>query len=91
MTDRWGRNWQAEVNGNPVTVWGGNFIYRAVKVSKGADRVTLHYSPKGYPKLLNLSWASLSLVLVLTLFKVRSWSSSTVDNVVEVNTEMALS
>jgi hypothetical protein len=67
VTDRWARSWQAEVNGRSATVYGGNFIFRAVAVAVGQNRVRFTYRPLGYPWLLGLSWTTLALVGVSRL------------------------
>ena len=68
VTDRWAHGWRAKVNGRPVSVFGGNFIFRAVQVQAGENRVEFSYSPTGFPYLLILSWVTLALVLLLPRF-----------------------
>jgi hypothetical protein len=63
VTDRWARNWRAEVNGRSTTVYGGNFIFRAVPVSAGQSRVRFTYAPWGFPWLVIVSWATLAAVV----------------------------
>jgi hypothetical protein len=62
VTDRWATGWRATVNGRPTPVWGGNFIFRAVRVGKGRNVVDFTYHPFAYPWLLILSWGTLGLV-----------------------------
>ncbi|MEP7271908.1 MAG: hypothetical protein ABI882_10430 [Acidobacteriota bacterium] len=62
VTDRWARSWRAEVNAVPVEVLGGNFIFRALKVSAGQNRISFKYQLWGFPWLVILSWGTLSLV-----------------------------
>jgi hypothetical protein len=64
VTDRWARSWQAEVNGKRAVVYGGNFIFRAIQVSAGPNRVRFAYSPPGFAWLVILSWGTLALVAV---------------------------
>jgi hypothetical protein len=63
VTDRWARSWQATVNGESTTVYCGNFIFRAVRVNAGPNRLQFSYAHKGTSVLLVLSWGSLALVL----------------------------
>ena len=62
VTDRWAAGWRATVNGRPTPVWGGNFIFRAVRVEKGRNVVDFTYHPFAYPWLLILSWGTLGMV-----------------------------
>ena len=67
VTDRWAAGWRAAVNGEDAEVWIGNFIFRAVRVREGANRVAFRYCPAGHPWLLLLSWATLGAVLAATV------------------------
>jgi hypothetical protein len=67
VTDRWARSWQVEVNGRPTAVYGGNFIFRAIRVSAGQNRVRFTYRPFGFPWLVGLSWGTMALVVVYTV------------------------
>jgi hypothetical protein len=62
FNDRWARGWRGSVDGKDVPVWGGNFIFRAVRVSAGARTIRFVYRPFGYPWLLALSWGILFAV-----------------------------
>ena len=64
VTDRWARGWRARVNGQPAAVFGGDFIFRAVRVRAGENRIQFDYRPAGWPILLVLSWGVLALVFV---------------------------
>ena len=68
MTDRWARSWRAEVNGQPVAVYGGNFIFRAVQVSAGQNNVKFTYRPFGFPWLAIISWGTLAGVICYSLY-----------------------
>jgi hypothetical protein len=70
VTDRWARSWRAEVNGQPTPVYAGNFIFRALPVEAGTNRVKFTYSPAALPWFLVLSWATLGIVGAL---RVRAW------------------
>jgi hypothetical protein len=67
VTDRWASGWQATVNDRDADVWLGNFIFRAVRVRGGADRIAFVYRPFGHPWLLVLSWSVLGAVGVATI------------------------
>jgi hypothetical protein len=62
VTDRWARSWHAEVNGQPTMLYGGNFIFRAVRVLRGPNRVKFVYRPFGVPWLVTLSWGTMVLI-----------------------------
>jgi len=67
VTDRWAAGWRAAVNGENVEVRIGNFIFRAVPVHQGLNRVDFHYRPFGHPWLLLLSWTTLGVLLAATV------------------------
>jgi Bacterial membrane protein YfhO len=74
VTDRWARDWKAEVNGKPVEVLGANFLFRAVPVTRGENTVRFHYAPKGYVGLLIVSWGTLLLIAAFqVLLLTRAW------------------
>jgi hypothetical protein len=64
VTDRWSRGWRAKVNGQPAEVFGGDFVFRAVRVRGGENRIQFDYRPAGWPILLVISWGTLALVFV---------------------------
>ena len=64
ITDRWCRGWTATVNGQNIPVFGGDFIFRAVHVHAGENKITFNYRPAGWPTLLWLSWGTLAMVLI---------------------------
>ena len=49
VTDRWSRSWHAFVNGVETPVEGADFIYRAVWVKKGSNRVEFSFRPACIP------------------------------------------
>jgi hypothetical protein len=67
VTDRWARSWKATVNGVGQPVWCADFIFRAVPVVKGSNRVSFSYQPMGFPGLVILSWTTIALVAFLTV------------------------
>jgi hypothetical protein len=72
VTDRWARGWSAEVNGVSTTVFGGNFIFRAIKVAAGHNQVTFNYKPMGLPWLVVVSWTTLGLISLNAIMKYRN-------------------
>jgi hypothetical protein len=68
FTDRWARGWQATVNGHAVPLFCGNFIFRAVRVAAGVNRIEFRFVPTFTLALVVLSWAVLGLVISGTLF-----------------------
>lgn len=67
LTERWARSWRAEVNGVEQPIEGANFIFRALKVAKGATRIEMVYKPPFIFPLLGLSWSTIGIVLALSL------------------------
>jgi hypothetical protein len=72
VTDRWAQGWRATVNGEPSELSIGNFIFRAVRVRQGTNRIEFDYRPAGYPWLVVLSWTTLGAVVVVSVGKKRS-------------------
>jgi hypothetical protein len=68
VTDRWARSWRAEVNGKPVSVYGGNFIFRAVQVTGGQNSIRFTYRPFGFPWLVIISWGTLAGVACYSVY-----------------------
>jgi hypothetical protein len=68
VTDSWSLGWRARVNGESAPLWGGNFIFRAVKVRAGANQIEFSYHPFGYPWLLVVSWGTLAAVASMSAF-----------------------
>ena len=68
ITDRWSRSWNVAVNGVAQPVWGANFIFRAVPVTQGNNRINFSFHPRGLPALLIVSWSTLAIIALLSLF-----------------------
>jgi hypothetical protein len=68
VTERWARRWRAEVNGSQATVYGGNFIFRAVQVSAGQNNIRFTYHPFGFPWLVIMSWGTLAVVAICSVY-----------------------
>ena len=71
VTDRWAAGWRAKVNGNPVEVFGGNLIFRAVRVCAGENTIQFYYPQPLYFALVLLSWSTLVAVLVMPPWNTR--------------------
>jgi hypothetical protein len=69
VTDRWAQYWNATVNDRSVQIFGGNFIFRAIPVSRGENTVLFRYEPRGYLALVILSWGMISLVALLWIIQ----------------------
>ena len=63
VTDRWASGWAAKVNGATVPVEGGDFLFRALPVRAGSNRIALTYEPPGHPWLPVLIWMFIVAVL----------------------------
>jgi hypothetical protein len=53
------------VNGIPVEVFGGNFIFRAVRVGAGENTIEFYYPQRLYFALVLLSWTTLVAVFAM--------------------------
>jgi len=62
VTDRWAQGWRATINGEPVVISGGDFIFRAIPARAGLNEVRFTYHPFGFPWLLIVSWGTLAAV-----------------------------
>jgi hypothetical protein len=68
VTDRWASGWNARVNDVPVTVDGGDFIFRGLPVRAGSNRIVLKYAPPGYPWLPVAVWLFIAGVLIASFW-----------------------
>jgi uncharacterized membrane protein YfhO len=71
ITDRWSRSWHAFVNGLDTPVEGADFIYRAVPVRRGANRVEFSFRPLAVYPLIGLSWLTLAGIGLSSLITAR--------------------
>ena len=71
VTDRWAAGWRAKVNGIPVEVFGGNFIFRAVPVRAGENTIEFYYHQPLYFVLVLVSWSTLVAVFAMPRSKPR--------------------
>jgi hypothetical protein len=62
VTDRWSAGWRATVNDLSVPVFGSDFIFRAIPVRAGNNRVEFSYRPFAWWELILLSWSTLLVV-----------------------------
>ena len=66
VMDRWSRSWRATVDGQPVAIAAGNFLYRAVPVPAGASRIAFTFAVEWLAPLLALSWGTLAMVALVS-------------------------
>ena len=59
VTDRWAVGWRAKVNGMPADVFGGNLIFRAVRVRSGENTIHFYYPQHLYFAMVLVSWTTL--------------------------------
>ena len=67
VTDRWSRSWRAELDGAPVPLLGGDFLFRAVRVHAGGNRVDFSFEPPAWRALVTASWGTLAAVAALSV------------------------
>ncbi len=67
VTERWSRSWRATVNGLAQPVEAADFIFRAVPVTKGINRIEFSFHPFGMPWLVLASWLVAGCVGALSL------------------------
>ena len=67
VTDRWAPGWRATINDRPAAIYGGMFIFRAIKVPAGASEIRFTYHPFGFPWLMALSYGTLALAAAASL------------------------
>ena len=70
LTDRWSRSWTARVNGQPVPVDGGDFLFRLIPVKAGENLVEMRFEPPWVFPLLALSWTTLLAVAVGSVWQI---------------------
>lgn len=71
VTDRWARSWRAEINGAPAKIYGGNFIFRAIRMPQGRSRIRFTYHPFGFPWLIIASWGALGIIAISSVIASR--------------------
>ena len=64
VTDRWASGWSATVNWKRVEVLPADFIFRAVKVTKGDNTIVFRYRSRTYVALVVVSWITTLVCLV---------------------------
>ncbi|HKA15016.1 MAG TPA: hypothetical protein VKH41_08365, partial [Myxococcota bacterium] len=69
VTDRWARGWRASVDARPTEVWGGSFLFRAIRLDAGHHEVEFRYAPSFHPWLLFASWGTLGFVIAARAFR----------------------
>jgi hypothetical protein len=69
VTDRWATGWRAKVNGSPVDIFGGNLIFRAVRVRSGENTIDFYYPQHLYFTMVLVSWCTLVAVFAIPRLK----------------------
>jgi uncharacterized membrane protein YfhO len=69
VTDRWAVGWRAKVNGMPADVFGGNLIFRAVRVRGGENTIHFYYRQHLYFAMILVSWCTLAAVFAISRLK----------------------
>jgi hypothetical protein len=72
LTDRWSRSWTATVDGKPVPIDGGDFLFRLIPVHAGLNHVEMHYGVAWVYPLVALSWATLAGVGLSSIWRLRN-------------------
>jgi hypothetical protein len=62
VTDRWANRWTATVNGIPRPVICGDFLFRAIPVQSGPNKIEFRYRDPLYVFLIVLSWLTLCVI-----------------------------
>lgn len=65
VTDRWAPGWRARVNGFATVVYPADFVFRAVYLKAGPNKITFEYRPSTLPPTLFLCWGTLFVIIVL--------------------------
>ncbi len=65
LADTYYPGWQATVDGRPVELHRGNYLFRAVQVPAGAHTVRFEYRPRSFTIGLGLFVIGLSFLTVL--------------------------
>jgi hypothetical protein len=73
VTDRWAPGWNVRINGKLQRPIAGDFIFRAVPVTPGLNRIEFHYEPAGFVPLLILSWFLLGAIFCVELVRCYRW------------------
>lgn len=71
VTDRWAAGWRAEVDGVAVPVRCADFVFRAVPVHAGRNRVTFTYATGSYLAMTLASWVLALGVGIMSLRRPR--------------------
>jgi hypothetical protein len=69
ITDRYAKSWQVTVNGLVSPIWGGNFVYRAIPVEAGNQKIAFTYKPFGILPMTLLGWGVILLIALVSFFQ----------------------
>lgn len=67
LADVWYPGWRCEVDGQPVTIYRANYLFRAVELPPGAKEVRLIYDPPAVRVGKTISLIAVLVVLVITV------------------------
>jgi hypothetical protein len=70
LTDVWYPGWNCTVDGVPVKVYRGDFLFRAVHVEAGGHEVVFSFEPESYRWGRIVSGASLATVALVFLYSI---------------------
>lgn len=74
VTDVWFPGWAAAVDDQPARVRRANYLFRAVAVPAGMHRVVFTYEPSSYSRGKAISLVALTLVSLIGLIALGSWT-----------------
>jgi uncharacterized membrane protein YfhO len=69
VTDRWAPGWNVTVNGHPQQNVASDFVFRAVHVDMGANRIEFMYRPRGFLPLAIMSWLTLGAIAGIEVYR----------------------
>jgi hypothetical protein len=75
-TDRWAPDWQVTLNDHATSVYGGNFIFRAIRVDSGINRIRFSYRPTFFVLMLCVSWTMLILIAAVEIGRIWKWGEA---------------
>jgi uncharacterized membrane protein YfhO len=74
LTDVWYPGWTCTVNGESATIYRANFLFRAVFVPSGNNRVEFKFQPLSYERGKAISLIALFGVAAIGAFGLARWA-----------------
>jgi hypothetical protein len=65
LSDTWYPGWIAKVDGKPTPIYRANYLFRAVRLEKGSQRVDYYYQPGSFRWGVFITLLTLALLFVL--------------------------